>query len=238
MTVFLLKLILAHLIGDFLLQFRSWVQKKEEKKGASPILYIHVLIHGLLVLLLLGIEYWPLAALVTLGHLIIDLMKLYLQKPATKTLWFIGDQILHFALLILLWYLWFSPELSFAGMLESELLLVYLIAVLFLTQPMAITLYVVMKPWSDLISGHSDESLENAGRSIGILERLLVFSFIVLQQWEAVGFLLAAKSVFRFGDLRETQSRKLTEYILIGTLLSFGIAILVGALVSNFYPLS
>jgi len=43
-----------------------------------------------------------------------------------------------------------------------------------------------------------------------------------------VGFLLTAKSVFRFGDLKESKDRKLTEYILIGTLLSFGIAIIVG----------
>jgi hypothetical protein len=42
---------------------------------------------------------------------------------------------------------------------------------------------------------------------------------------EAVGFLLAAKSVFRFGDLKDDHDRMRTEYVLIGTLLSFGIAI-------------
>ncbi len=60
-----------------------------------------------------------------------------------------------------------------------------------------------------------------------MLERLLVFSFILLNQWEAIGFLLAAKSVFRFGDLTNAKDRQLTEYILIGTLLSFGIAIII-----------
>jgi hypothetical protein len=43
--------------------------------------------------------------------------------------------------------------------------------------------------------------------------------------------LLAAKSIFRFGDLKEARERKLTEYILIGTLLSFGIAIATGIVV-------
>ncbi|MEP2348754.1 MAG: DUF3307 domain-containing protein, partial [Algoriphagus sp.] len=43
----LIKLILAHLIGDFLLQPTSWVKEKENRKAASPKLYIHVLIHGL-----------------------------------------------------------------------------------------------------------------------------------------------------------------------------------------------
>jgi RsiW-degrading membrane proteinase PrsW (M82 family) len=60
-----------------------------------------------------------------------------------------------------------------------------------------------------------------------MLERLFVFGFIVTTHWEAVGFFLAAKSVFRFGDLKEAKDRKLTEYMLIGTLLSFGFAILI-----------
>ena len=45
------------------------------------------------------------------------------------------------------------------------------------------------------------------------------------------GLLIAAKSVFRFNDLKESNNRKWTEYILIGTLLSFGLAILTGLLV-------
>ena len=76
----------------------------------------------------------------------------------------------------------------------------------------------------------SNESLKDAGKYIGILERILVFVFIITDHWEAVGFLITAKSVFRFGDLKESKNRKLTEYILIGTLISFGIAILIGLL--------
>jgi hypothetical protein len=49
-----------------------------------------------------------------------------------------------------------------------------------------------------------------------------------------IGFLLAAKSVFRFGDLTRAKNRKLTEYILIGTLLSFLIAIATGLIVMHF----
>jgi hypothetical protein len=70
-----------------------------------------------------------------------------------------------------------------------------------------------------------NEATNAAGKYIGIMERNLVFVFIVLNHWEGVGFLLAAKSVFRFGDLTKSHEVRLTEYILIGTLLSFGIAI-------------
>lgn len=81
-----------------------------------------------------------------------------------------------------------------------------------------------MSRWS-LQEDHSTDSLENAGKYIGMLERLFIFGFIALQQWQAVGFLLAAKSVFRFSDLSRAKDRKLTEYILTGTLVSFGLAI-------------
>src|SRR5699024_1678830 len=58
---------------------------------------------------------------------------------------------------------------------------------------------------------------------IGMLERVFIFVFIITGNWEGIGFLLAAKSIFRFGDLKDSKDRNLTEYILIGTLLSFGI---------------
>lgn len=72
------------------------------------------------------------------------------------------------------------------------------------------------------------KSLPNAGKYIGIIERLFVLIFIILGRWEGIGLLITAKSVFRFNDLKESNSRKLTEYILIGTLLSFGLAIVTG----------
>jgi hypothetical protein len=85
---------------------------------------------------------------------------------------------------------------------------------------------VMLEPWSIKTTDGEQNSLANAGKYIGILERLFVFVFILTNHWEGVGFLIAAKSVFRFGDLKKSKDRKLTEYILIGTLLSFGLAII------------
>ena len=51
--IILLKLILAHFIGDFLLQPTAWVKEKEVKKSKSKYLYAHILIHGVIVWLLL-----------------------------------------------------------------------------------------------------------------------------------------------------------------------------------------
>lgn len=43
----------------------------------------------------------------------------------------------------------------------------------------------------------------------------------------AIGFLIAAKSVFRFGELSDRANRLEAEYITIGTLLSFAIGVAV-----------
>ncbi len=77
----LLKLLLAHFIGDFLLQPKSWVADKERRKIKSPKLYLHIAIHGLLVLIvLMDINFWPLALFLAFSHGIIDILKLYAQK--------------------------------------------------------------------------------------------------------------------------------------------------------------
>ena len=226
------KLILAHIIGDFILQSNSWVADKEKKQLKSQYLYLHVLIHAVLSFIFLwDINLWWIPLLIGITHFIIDALKLHFQKPKTRKLWFFIDQALH--ILVILGISVFVKEINFEIFNNSELLK-YLTAAVFLTTPASMMIKILLSSWSPITVEHSKvqtESLTNAGKYIGILERLLVFVFIVVNHWEGVGFLIAAKSVFRFSDLAEAKQRKLTEYIMIGTLLSFGIAVLLGILV-------
>jgi hypothetical protein len=64
--------------------------------------------------------------------------------------------------------------------------------------------------------------LSNGGRVIGQWERALIFLFVAVNQPGAIGFLIAAKSIFRFGELKDRENRMEAEYITIGTLMSFG----------------
>ncbi len=77
----------------------------------------------------------------------------------------------------------------------------------------------------------SCQSIKNAGALIGNLERILTMVFVLIGQYEAVGFIVAAKSLLRF---KETDTAK-TEYVLAGTLLSFGIATILGLLVKHLF---
>lgn len=224
----LIKLLIAHLIGDFFLQPKSWVEEKETSKLKSPKLYIHVAVHiALMFLLLFDLSYWRLILMIGILHFVIDAFKLTLQKKKTKRFYFFADQILHLLTIFGSYYLFYPNNINL-NFEVNESHLMFLLAVLVLSYPTSIIMKVIFSKWhlSKIVS--KKESLEDAGTYIGILERLLVFIFIILDQWEAVGFLITAKSVFRFGDLSAAKERKLTEYVLIGTLISFGIAIITG----------
>ncbi|MGC1630558.1 MAG: DUF3307 domain-containing protein [Gelidibacter sp.] len=226
----IIKLILAHLIGDFFLQPISWVKEKEKKKLKSPKLYLHVLIHiAVLYLILWDVSKWPIILIVGLSHFIIDAIKLIVQRKKTKRLFFFLDQLLHILVIVAVYWIFIGQIVVLDNILnERNLLLVT--CILFLTVPVSIIMKTIFLKWDISKFTEGNESLKDAGKYIGILERVLVFIFVILNHWEAVGFLITAKSVFRFGDLRESKERKLTEYILIGTLISFGIAILIGLL--------
>jgi len=230
-----IPLILAHLLGDFLLQPNSWVADKEQKKGKSKFLYFHVLIHIALVFIFLwNIQLWWIVLIIGITHFLIDWAKLQFQTPKAKRTWFFVDQLLHIVVIVLL-SVFYYPYLKWEDLFNHDNLKI-ITAVVFLTVPSSIIIKTLISIWTPVTVEHSKiqtESLVNAGKYIGILERLLVFVFIIVNHWEGVGFMIAAKSVFRFSDLAEAKQRKLTEYVLIGTLLSFGIAVLTGILVNT-----
>jgi len=224
----LIKLILAHLIGDFFLQTTKSVKSKEADKLKSAALYYHILIHGALAFIAvwdLGLWYIPLIIMIT--HLLIDAGKLYWTNKKNKRWLFLLDQVAHIAVIIGLFY-FLNPEIFAFDIAIPVRFWIFVVCLVFLTTPVSIALKMFFTRWKLDPKETGFNSLKNAGNWIGIIERLLVFIFIIAGQFGAVGFLLAAKSVFRFGDLNRKDNMKLTEYVLIGTLLSFGVAILTG----------
>ncbi len=230
----LLQFLVAHFLGDFVFQPAKWVRSKEEKKFKSKFLYAHIFVHFLaLVLVFQGdFQYWRSMLIVLVSHYFIDLGKLYLKgKMEEKPLFFL-DQIAHLSVIVLVSYS-IQPFLNFdnLGLDTKDWLL--LSALLAVSAVSSVIIRVLMSSWNVETASDQDAaplSLPNAGMYIGILERLFAFTFIVLGEWQAIGFLIAAKSVFRFSDLTRAKDRKLTEYILIGTLLSFALAVFFGLL--------
>jgi len=238
--ILLLQFFLAHILGDFFLQSSKWLASKELKKWRSPYLYVHVFIHFILIILVtwdLGL--WGVALVISILHLLIDAIKLQYQKPTTQRTWFFIDQLAHLVVLFCVWSFHEKVSWSYIAIATPGTLIIST-AILFVLKPASLITKFAISKWAPGVSTNSSshtigvlESLKNAGEWIGFLERLLILIFILLGKWEGVGFLLAAKSVFRFGDLKEPKETKLTEYVVIGTFLSFFIAILTGIITSQ-----
>ena len=77
-----------------------------------------------------------------------------------------------------------------------------------------------------------DEEEYKAGRVIGMLERALIFLIIFfVNDFAAVGFILAAKGLIR---IQQTKDRQFSEYMLIGTLASTIFAVIIALVLQPF----
>jgi hypothetical protein len=226
-----IKLILAHLIGDFLLQPEKWAKHKAKHKLGSKYLYWHLLVHAiaLLVVLQFNVEYWLAFCIIISSHFFIDVAKAQFKTKKNSRWLFAIDQLAHLIVIALVVEV-YTPYLNKISAIDYNQALLLTASIIAVTSTSSIIMKTIISKWNIDEDAGKEHSLEHAGAYIGILERLFVFLFVVLQFWEGIGFLLAAKSIFRFGDLSRSKDRKLTEYVLIGSLISFGLAMLIGLL--------
>lgn len=234
--VVLLQLIVAHICTDFLFQTKKLVHKKNKHGIKSPHLYLHALLSGLLSLLFVNQwAYWYVGLFIAITHFFIDWWKITTKKDNLKH--FIIDQAAHLIIVLIAW-LWLGQHITIVWeyiqeTVSSVSFLITLIAYLVVVFPVGFIIGKATYKWQKEIQDSKglEEGLDKAGRYIGILERVLVLTFVICNQMSAIGFLIAAKSILRYGDKDKIGARKQTEYVLIGTLMSFTFAIAVGLLV-------
>ena len=231
-TIWLLKLILAHLFTDFVLQPTQWVQDRNKNHFAAKYLYLHGLVTAGVAYLFIGWQYWGIALIILISHILIDGWKSY--RPQTAS-YFLIDQLLHLLVIAGCFYFTFLQQadiLDTWNKISTDIHFWKLLtAIVFLTMPAGILVGLLTKKWRDKIGENEEkkDNLENAGKWIGIIERIIVFILVLHDQYEAIGLLVAAKSILRFSEKDRPEIK--TEYLVIGTLLSIGIAIITGAIV-------
>ena len=234
MIRFLLLQIIAHTISDFYLQNNKSCADKAKNGFKSPTLYIHVLITFVFSWILsFSFNFWWVALIIAASHLLVDAMKCYASK--CKGIFFM-DQLAHLIVIVAVCYLWNGDLPDCVSGVEEEYIAL-LLGLLICLKPSNIIIKEIFKAASIKVNKGSDdddaEDLPNAGKLIGVVERLLSLVFVLLGQYEAVGFIIAAKSLLRFAEGDKAKS----EYVLIGTLLSFSMAIFVGVAIKLFYGL-
>lgn len=237
MLIFFLKLILAHLLGDFVLQPKSWVRRRTTHIGY---LFLHVTVHAVLLAVFFFSELhttWYLLSIIVLAHFAIDSLKIWWETKRTHEpiILFLFDQCLHFAVLGGATLYQYDIGLQLAQFVSIPVL-IYLIAAVLIVFVTPVFMRVFFSRWDKEHAFHDkqQETLLDAGLVIGIFERIIVVAFIQVDFLAGIGFLMGAKSIFRFGDLTNAKNTKFTEYVLVGTFLSFAIAIAVGFLLKWF----
>lgn len=238
----LLALLLVHVLLDFPFQPGRWVAARYRDHAAAPSLYVHALLHGVgaaaCFAALAGLDWiWVggVWAAVAVSHFLTDWGKSFLPRASLGA--FVLDQVLHWAVLIALWGLWAEADVkaSLAPFWSAPVLLVVL-AYLLVLLPLSVVVSLGLAPWIKEIRQleSENESLTKAGAMIGYLERVLILTFVLLNQYTAIGFVLALKTAFRFKD---TDDRRKAEYMMMGTFLSFSLTIGIGLGVRYLLPL-
>lgn len=231
-----LQLLLAHILTDFVLQPAKAIKHKRKHKVKAPFLYVHAFLAGFLTYLFL--QQWtsflvPVFIMVT--HFGIDLWKLNQEKDNLKL--FLLDQFFHILILLFAWLYLTENFISifpyFEALFSSQNTLIIILGYLIVIFPFGFIIGKATQRWQkEIEKDEKINSLEKAGRYIGIFERILVLTFVLTQNIAAIGFLIAAKSILRFSDKGQSGGRKQTEYVLIGTLMSFALTIIVGFLMN------
>ena len=239
----ILSLLLAHVISDFYCQTDQSCKEKSEWKCGAWIAHCG----WVLVLSFLAIftpNHWfgaLIAALVIMStHLIVDILKVKYENRSREknqdekgeSIWpFVIDQVLHIVVIFATPIILFRVCQDYHCWTEEIDTTIFLIILAFIVVAKPSNTFVRLCLKSAKINVGDDSESDDkfhSGKIIGTCERFLILTFVLLSQYEAIGFLVAATSILRFGSTKESEK---SEYVLAGTLLSIAIALVLGLIV-------
>ena len=230
--VIVLRLIAAHVLSDMVL---NELARQQTQKARPRTFLSTVFLGGLLrsALFYSAAANWNpvwILPVTFAGHAMIEVLVPRIRKTLG---WFALRQAAHLILIATIWVSLTEAGISRLGTLlylaaHWPALWVVLVALLVVVWPVGQAIGLFTEPWRKQSNRVSQHGLDNAGLWIGRLERILVVISILVGHYELIGFLVAAKSILRFADIKAAELRQEAEYILVGTMLSFAFAIGVG----------
>ena len=226
---------MTHIISDFILQTNKMV---ETKKWFSPYMLLHIIIVFISTFALSGL--WKISIAIAVLHWLTDSVKVEVQSRTNlkPNLLFAADQLFHFLIITATWFWYFGMfdkvfktiSLPFVNYKLSLVLLAYAwvyfpvgYLIKFATQSISHTN--TTQPENTT----ADDKVEHGGKLIGQFERIIILTLVLLNQYDAIGFLITGKSIIRFADKNGTLR---SEYVLVGTMMSYALAILTGVFVN------
>jgi len=255
------NLIVAHILGDFYLQWEASCKNKVLYSVKGKDLWVHTLVIGILSWCAIwDFRGWWLAICIMVLHFFIDWAKSYIQIKwnifkieypeqvklvdginKRYDLWvFLIDQILHISFIVVFANIWlianndwqqFSWFQDFA--ISHPLRMNTIVAMMLALKPANTLILLILGACKVSIAPSKDDDHGDfhSGELIGWLERGLMLLFVIMSQYEAIGFLIAAKSILRFNEASSGSEK--SEYVLTGTLLSLATALALGIITLN-----
>lgn len=225
---------IAHVLTDFWMQPTVWIDGKRDSGPSSKYFIYHILLTTLAAAIMtFDLKLWYVPLIIGVTHFLIDWWKS--NAGSDRLVIFLIDQAAHIAVIVTV-SLWVVGDefhlMDVQGYLHNVPLLLYCLSYMLVVFPAGYLISKATKRWQREIrfgKDEPDDSLDKAGEWIGWLERVLVLSFILIGEFSAIGFLIAAKSILRFNSVVHSE-RKRSEYVLVGTLMSFSYAVIVGLL--------
>jgi hypothetical protein len=228
----LIRLVIAHLLSDFIFQSNRIAKNKN---WSSKEMFFHILVVYFTTALISG--WWILSFAIAILHYLIDGLKVETEKkyPDYSFALFWGDQILHGIVLLSVWVYQFGIYENLLKALifpiKDYKISLILLGYILITTPIGYVIKFVLKniPSSIDTNDGTNQNREQGGKTIGIFERSIILTFVLLGQYEAIGFLITGKSIIRFANQQEHIR---SEYVLVGTMMSYGFSIIVGVLIN------
>lgn len=222
----------AHLLG-YLIYQAKWFVGRQRRIWA---LVLHAAVVTLASYLLLGTFHWKILLAIFLTHLVLGAIKVHFLSDSLTSL-LVNESM---CLAVLLSLAGYFPDVANGGWwiarLNSDLSKWYFASLSFISGiilcvPFGGNLIAkITGRFADELRDNDITGLKQGGQYIGWLERFLVMLLLLMNQPNGIGFLIAAKSILRFGEIKDPSQRKVAEYIIIGTFLSFGWALVISVL--------
>ncbi|MBC8416616.1 MAG: DUF3307 domain-containing protein [Candidatus Cloacimonetes bacterium] len=222
------KLLLAHVITDFVLQSKKMVENKATIITNLKHCVVLFVFSTIFLINVLDIQIILMLLIISVTHGIIDFLKVKLEKNNQNSKWmyFSIDQLLHLLIIMLAIFIfknniWITYQVKIFSIIHAVKW--FKIATFFFIITFGGSYFVslICKSFTEEfgeMAKNVSNSLVNAGKYIGILERIIISASIIAGRYELIGFLIAAKSIIRH---HETGNKAFTEYFLVGTFTSF-----------------
>lgn len=229
---FISCLLAGHVLADFIFQSEKMVQCKHRPIWLVLHVLIVILVQFVCLLPFYSFDIFMTCIGIGLTHGMIDWLKIKVGAKILSSLNnFLVDQFLHLLVLLCVLAFYFDATILSAGAYSLEAMQAFtrvflgitMIALLY--NGAAATVNMQLRRYKSKLPAPAQDDFRNPARLIGILERMLIFILVLVDQWVCLGLLLLFKATAKSADLRHDAN---SNYFLIGTMNSALIAVLCG----------